>query len=482
MTDTTTKVRLNQIPLNVIDEPSTPSQRIQKVLNWVEVFFVKRLHLLVYFHILMFLFFIALLVVPLFLDLKPEDATPWNNFTEFSRYLMWGLWFPLVFISVIFSGRSWCGIFCPMGAASEWANNIGLQRPIPAWVKWEGTPIVSFILVTTLGQTLSVRDFADSMAVLFGATLVSALVLGFLYGKKKRAWCRHMCPIGLLLGVFSRLGAIQFHPKSRLPGESRYVEKGPCPTMIDIPRKQESRHCIECFRCVHPGKNTGLKLTLQRPGLEVEQIRQFNPNASEMWFLFLGSGSALGGFLWLTLPLYQSIRQIVGNWFIQNEIYWVGNSGPSWLMSVHPEAREVFNWLDFIMIVSFMSATMLIIGGIMYSVTLLATKLAGSAGAIDNFKQRSIQLAYQFMPVAAVSLLIGLGGELFSGLHHFGLTEVAISRVKASVFAFAFLWSVYLAYKILRGLQVSKSKIWKPMIPGIAGSLFLSLCWWPAIF
>jgi polyferredoxin len=36
-----------------------------------------------------------------------------------ARFLIWTLWFPLVFLSVLVTGRSWCGVLCPMGAASE---------------------------------------------------------------------------------------------------------------------------------------------------------------------------------------------------------------------------------------------------------------------------------------------------------------------------------------------------------------------------
>ncbi len=64
----------------------------------------------------------------------------WNNFSLFANFVIWGLWFPLVFVSVIFTGRSWCGVLCPLGAASEWANRVGLKRPVPRWVRWRGTP------------------------------------------------------------------------------------------------------------------------------------------------------------------------------------------------------------------------------------------------------------------------------------------------------------------------------------------------------
>jgi polyferredoxin len=138
----------------------------------------------------MFVAFLAIIVGPLLLPDPPEQATPLTDFSEFAGFALWGLWFPLVFISVIFTGRSWCGLFCPMGAATEWANRRGLRRAVPGWMRWPGTPVVSFLAVTILGQTLGVRDHPEAIAEIFGGTMILALVVGFIYGRRKRVWCR----------------------------------------------------------------------------------------------------------------------------------------------------------------------------------------------------------------------------------------------------------------------------------------------------
>ncbi|MCK5876289.1 MAG: 4Fe-4S binding protein, partial [Candidatus Marithrix sp.] len=190
---------IKDVPVQIIKLPKTGF--FAKLANKIEYFFFRYRFILNIVHVIMFFVFLALLFLPLFLSEPPEDgATPLSHFTLFVNYAMWGLWFPLVFISVIFTGRSWCGLFCPMGAASEWANKIGFQRQIPAWIRWEGTPIISFLIITILGQTVGVRDHPEAIAEVFGGTLFIAIIIGFIYGRNKRAWCRHMCPIGLLLG------------------------------------------------------------------------------------------------------------------------------------------------------------------------------------------------------------------------------------------------------------------------------------------
>lgn len=462
-------------------QPSPPQG---PMLRRFERFMVRNRDRLVFVHLGMFFGFLALMVVPLWLPLPGDAATFYNNFTLFANFVIWGLWFPLVFVSVIFTGRSWCGVLCPLGACSEWANGIGLKRRIPRWVRWQGTPIISFVLITVLAQTVDARGFPQGIAVVFGLAFAGAIVLGFVYGpgKKQRPWCRHMCPIGLMLGVFSRIGAVQFAPKRPKPGGEAYAERGICPTMIDINRKTESRHCIECFRCVHPESKGGLKLLLRRPGAEVAQIRDHNPNAAEVMFLFVATGLSLGGFLWLILPQYERLREAVGTWAIERGWYWIGTAGPSWLMSVHPAGREVYTWLDFFMICGFMLACAGLVTAVLGALTALSSWMAGRAGADRDFGRRFVEQAYAYMPVAMVSLVIGLGGELFQGLVSLGLSASVVADVKAALFALGVVWSVGLGHRLLGVQGLAQARRWFALLPLVAGSAVIGAFWWPAIF
>ncbi len=462
--------------------PEESRRPISRLAGRIEREFVRLRPVLPYVHAVMVVVFVSLLLVPPLLAEAPEQAGPLDHLTPFADFLLWGLWFPLVFLSVIVSGRSWCGILCPMGAASEYASKHGLKRRIPGWLTWEGTPIVSFIIVTILGQTVGVRDHPEAAAEVFGGTMLLAIVLGYLYAPGKRPWCRHACPIGLLLGVFSRLGAVQFAPKRPEPGGDVWSDKGVCPTMIDLKRKQESRHCIECFRCVSPAAPGGLYLRLRRPGEEVEQIRSHHPSEAEVWFLFLGSGAALGGFLWLVLPLYDRLRDAVGTWFIDHDWIWIGDSGPWWLMSVHPERREVFTWLDFFMISSFMVTVMLALAAILAATTALAAWVSGRLGGTGTMRQRFVELGYQYAPVAMVSLVIGLGGGLFEAMAWVGVPETVLRAIRIGAFALGILWSLHLADRILRVQGLAWRGRLIALLPGLTGSTAVAAAWWPALF
>jgi polyferredoxin len=448
----------------------------------IESFLVRHRRQVIFVHIGMFVLFAALMIVPLLLPVPAEGTSFLNSFPRFASFAVWGLWFPLVFLSVVFAGRSWCGLLCPMGAASEWANWIGPRWPIPRWIQWPGTPVISFILVTIWAQTAGARDHALAMAIVFGSTLLAALFLGFFFGRGKRAWCRHMCPIGLLLGVYSRIGALDFHPKRPRQGGDLWTEQTACPTMIDLDRKTESRHCIACYRCVSPPAKGGLYLRFRLPGSEIAAIRDHNPNLSEVMFLFTGTGAALGGFLWLILDSYQTLRQTAGDWAINHGWYWLGEPGSVWLMAAYPEEREVFRWLDFFLISGYMLAWTAVMTIVMGAATAAAAWLSGRLGGDRRFSERFIELGYQFLPVSMVSLLLGLGSKLFAGLAELGADSATIAGLKAVLFAAGGLWSLRLGMGLLVRQGVPARMRWLPMIPTLLGTGAVGVAWYPAVF
>ncbi len=276
---------------------------------------------------------------------------------------------------------------------------------------------------------------------------------------------------------------MQFTPKRKKSGGDIYTEKTACPIMIDLPHKEESRHCIECFRCVNPQAKGGLYMRLRHPGEEIEKIRSHNPGLAEIWFFFLGTGIALGGFLWLVLPQFQIWRQQIGAWMVNKEWWWVLESGPSWLMVVEPERREVFYWLDFMMIVGFMLGFMVLLASILFATTYASSYLSKKLSSTsESISIRFKELGYQYAPVAMVSLIIGLGAKLFDLLKEIGLSSNMVSNTKVFLFAIGMIWSLWLAHKILQTQGVNLSRRWLAMLPGAVGSLAVGYSWWVAIF
>jgi hypothetical protein len=439
----------------------------------LEGFFVKRREGFIYFHFLMFALFVAVIVAPAFLPHPPEDAGIIDNFTLLSSYILWGLWFPLVFLSVIVFGRLWCGLLCPQGALSEYVSRWGSNRAVPKWMRWGPVPVLSFVVITVFGQLVGVRDYPGPAVVVFVGTTLIAVLVGVIYVRGRRVWCRFLCPMGPLLGVLSRIGAVSFE-SDRTTGMGY-----PCPTLINTSSKTASTHCIECFKCVNPGSQGSLNLVIRRPGTEVEEIGGREASLSEVLFLFAAAGLALGTFHWQSSPLFIDLKFALGGFFLDHGLAdFIGGSGPWWIMVNYPHAGEVFNWLDFISISAFTLGCMAFVASglfLLAALSALILRLKGR-GEREGFLQTVTRLGYIYAPVALVSLVVGLGAVLFQSIGAAaGLAPGAVKALQWGVFLAGSLWSLVLAVKL-------GGRPGAALVPCIAGIGFVAYLWGSVIF
>src|SRR3990170_728465 len=408
------------------------------VVRKAETFFVANRKNLFYVHIAVVFVFLLLIAAPAFLPAPSESDGLFSNFVLFSKFMVWGLWFPLVFISVIFLGRFWCGTLCPQGALTEYANKKTLNKPVPRLLASGWAPVLSFIIVTIAGQVLGVRDYPLATLELFGITTLAAVLTGFLFSRERRVWCRYLCPVGPLLGVFSRLGAISFENKNAK------VKAYLCPTFINTQAKTATSNCIECFKCVEPDNPASLRISLRRPGREVEEIRKRDANPWEVVFIFVATGLSLGAFYWQSSRVFiwykQSLGGLLMDMGLANVIGW---NGPWWLMVNYPAAGDVFNLLDAVSIATFMLGMTVFAGGALFLVTVLSSFVLKKRG--NGVLSEVFVLGYAYAPVALVSLVVGLGGILFEGMAESGM---ASGFIKQSLFIAGIVWSVYIAFSL----------------------------------
>lgn len=186
-----------------------------------------------------------------------------------------GLWEPklgllVVFImtglmtTAFFTGRYWCGNFCPHGSLFDRITMpLSLNRKIPSFLKSKPMIIGFFIffMYNFLRKVLSILKswgtfaFLDKLGFLFVNTYLIVLIVGGLLAVfiNPRTWCQ-FCPMGTLQKLSYKLG--------KYFGLTKKTEK-----KVTISNQDK---CLACGKC---SKVCPFQL---RPYLEFSENNQFN--------------------------------------------------------------------------------------------------------------------------------------------------------------------------------------------------------------
>lgn len=395
---------------------------------------------------LVVLFYLFLVAVPAFLPLPADNARILNNLTVFAQFLFWGIWWPFVLLSMILVGRSWCGVFCPEGALSEWASRHGRGAPVPRWAKWRGWPFVAFCLTTLFGQLVSVYQYPKAALLILGGSTVAAIGIGFLYGKGKRVWCRHLCPVNGVFGLLSRLSPfyMQVDRDHWAAQSERKVIPINCAPLVDIRRMQGPSECHMCGRC--SGHRDAVQLAVRPPNQEIANL---DPQRGSVWDLLLLTygllGVAIGAFQWNASPWYIAAKQAAAEWLIERDILWpLADNAPWWLLTHYPANNDVFSWLDGAMISGYILGTALLLGS-----WVLLWLAAAALLQTGNWRAEIIRLGYVLTPLAGAGVFLGLSALTVSMLKTEGVVLYWLPTARMLLLGGASLWSLWLAARQL---------------------------------
>lgn len=207
----------------------------------------------------------------------------------------------IVIASALFVGRFFCGHICPMGATLDLAQRVfrikkkknaepgpGLRRvkhgllaaclgasllgvslvswlaPMPLVTRFWGLavfPVVRLGLDSGLGALRPLARAMDWRAASFAvvtvprfetALFVAALfaLLFALLALAPRFWCRHLCPAGALLALFSGRPAWRRGVSQDCTRCGACARACPMGAIAENPAETHFRECIACLRCV----------------------------------------------------------------------------------------------------------------------------------------------------------------------------------------------------------------------------------------
>ena len=402
------------------------------------------------------LVYVFLLAVPCMLDLPDETANIFNHLTVAAQFVFWGIWWPFVLLSMVLLGRFWCGVLCPEGALSEWASRKGQNRAIPRWMRWNGWPFAAFVMTTVYGQMVSVYQYPKAALLVLGGSTVAAVIVGYLYGREKRVWCKYLCPVSGVFGLLAKLAPLHFRvdgdawrqsytPQTHdtTPARVIPIQAVNCAPLVAMRKMQGASDCHMCGRC--SGHRGAVALSTRSPNHEIVVLGEQLATGWQTALILLGLlGVAMGAFQWTVNPQWVQAKQFIAEWLIERDIVWpLAENAPWWLLTHYPELRDVFSWLDGAVLLGYIGATALVMG------VSISLPLAGAARLLGPWqRQRFYHLAQALIPLAGCGVFLGLSALTVSLLKGQGVPVFWANDVRLALLTGANLWTLALAWGI----------------------------------
>ncbi len=394
--------------------------------------------------------YVVLMVLPMLVSFPDRHARILNHVTVFAQFMFWGLWWPFVLLSMVLVGRVWCGVLCPEGTLSEFASRHGRGGAIPRWVRWGGWPFVAFAGTTVYGQLVSVYQYPGAVALVLGGSTVAAMVVGYLYGRDKRVWCKYLCPVNGVFNLLARLAPVHMKVDAARWAASPRTTGVNCAPLVPMRHMVGAGDCHVCGRC--QGYRGAIALSPRSPAEEIVRHGQSSGDWGTTVLIAFGMlGLAIGGFHWTASPWFVSIKVASAQWLAAHDVTWMFNDDIPWFILTHyPDQNDVFNWLDGSLIVGYMTATALAMGtGIMLAV-------AAATRALGVWRtSRFHHLMLALVPVGGASLFLGLSAMTVSMLRVEGVAMSWVGPGRMLLLAGANVWSLWLAARIVAGVTTS---------------------------
>ena len=249
-----------------------------------------------------------------------------NPSSNLSLVLTWGIWEPVGVISSILVARLWCGI-CPIGATSSLCSQyFSLKLSVPQFLRKYGFYLsgIGFALIIWSEIVTHMIFSPRATALLITAIAVPAVIFGLIF--QRRAWCRYICPLGKIVGVFAATSMIELRANYGICNNDCQTHRcytgdeksqNSCP-MFEGPFSLRSNlNCTLCGNCIKNCENQSPQLNLRLPGFELWSSRRFEKSIAFLVPLIMGTqffrGLESAGYLnaFLSNPNYRSFMLLV---------------------------------------------------------------------------------------------------------------------------------------------------------------------------
>lgn len=214
---------------------------------------------------------------------------PQTREENFTLNLFWAWWWPLVLIGFPFVGRLWCAV-CPFMIYGEVTQKLSLwlfPRQLKPWSRqlaetWGGWFLFGLFALIFLWEELwDLENTAYLSACLLLLITAGAMIFSAIF--ERRFWCRYLCPIGGMNGLFAKLSMTELRAQQGTcsaecstyqcykggPQKGEGMETNGCPLYSHPAQLQDNRDCVLCMTCLKACPHRSVEVNLRPPGIEL---------------------------------------------------------------------------------------------------------------------------------------------------------------------------------------------------------------------
>jgi polyferredoxin len=317
-----------------------------------------------------------------------------------SAILIWTIWWAGIIFTFVLVGRLGC-FMCPVGAFAEWTARIFKpHRLFPLKLRNVWLANGMFIMLTWFDIQLGVVRHPVVTGSLLLGIIVIALVVSMLYAR--RSFCRYLCPIGGIIGIYSMFSAVELRSKDPevCRGHKRkdcYLgnEMGyGCPMFEMIPTMDSNNACTFCGECIKSCPKNNIVLRVRPFFKDVWTTKKRTLDEAALAVVLVGISIFVTG----------DMLEPWAGW-IEAAMTWVPAQqlGIQYEFTVEIIAKSVL----------YFSISLLLIPGFMLFTAAISNRMVGSENH-NGLKQTFITFGYMFIPIGLSMHLAHNTGHLLN--------------------------------------------------------------------
>ncbi len=265
---------------------------------------------------------------------------------------------------------------------------------------------LSFLGLAWAGMLWHFDDQPQATAIILLSLLFATILTSLAF--ERRAWCRYLCPLGIVAGLYSMVSLVGLRSNNKVCREECnstgcygvHGQMEDCP-MFEFPGVMDSnRNCTLCGKCVKHCPQQSMQLLLRRPGTEL--LQHWQPSKGEAIFIMALMSLVFFEVLRMT-PLYPDYMKRV----------------------MEANATANYNLVFSLSLLAVVGITTLSYG--------LSSRL--SSLAVGRVEEKTpVRYAYAYIPI----VLAGYLGAAIQHLAVYGVraTQVAINQLSISLTVF----------------------------------------------